>query len=67
MASCPVRRRRKAKESQQPQLVLSDDLLDEIFFRAGSHLVRASTACVAFRFPPPASSPAPPSSAATCT
>ncbi|CAN6168357.1 unnamed protein product [Urochloa humidicola] len=52
MASpCPARRRRKARQSQRSLLALSEDLLEEIFVRVGSpaDLVRASTACVAFR------------------
>ncbi|TKW35202.1 hypothetical protein SEVIR_2G356700v4 [Setaria viridis] len=50
--SRPVRRRRKATESQQRSLLaLSDDVLEEILLRVGSpaDLARASTACVAFR------------------
>ncbi|KAG2645966.1 hypothetical protein PVAP13_2KG478205 [Panicum virgatum] len=58
--SRPVRRRLEATESQLSLLALSDDLLEEISLRVGSpaDLARASTACAA-------SSPTPPSSAAT--
>ncbi|CAL5083392.1 unnamed protein product [Urochloa decumbens] len=49
--ACSVRRRIETEEAQRPPPALSDDLQEEIFLRIGSptDLVRASTACVAFR------------------